>query len=259
VIFNFNYAESPGPVTQTLSIENSIVYNDGGSSLIWSANSANVGVSYSLVQGGWAGVGNLNANPHFVSRGVWSIEGEWIDAGSDYGLQAISPAVDAGSNGLIPADAADVDRDGNASETHPIDLAEQSRVANGQVDMGAYERGGPTPGPGPDPGPAWVEITTFGITFDVPYGVTSPVTLNGAYSHEIETNFEAEVKLEVTATSVAGGTWTAWFDPDPGTVGPGSTMISWRVKGENVAVNLLTPGATDVEVAEVKVLVRPAP
>jgi hypothetical protein len=104
-----------------------------------------------------------------------------------------------------------------------------------------------------------VEITTFGITFDVPYGVTSPVTLNGAYSHEIETNFEAEVKLEVTATSVAGGTWTAWFDPDPGTVGPGSTMISWRVKGENVAVNLLTPGATDVEVAEVKVLVRPAP
>jgi hypothetical protein len=124
--------------------------------------------------------------------------------------------------------------------------------------MGAYERGGSTPGPGPTPGPAWVEITKFGITFDVPYGVTSPVTLNGAYSHEIETNFEAEVKLEVTSTSVAGGTWTVWFDPDPGTVGPGSTMVSWRVRGENVAVNLLTPGATDVEVAEVKIYVRPA-
>jgi len=258
VIFNFNYFDNPFPPVQTLTIENSIVYNDGGSGLIWSANSSNVGVSYSLLQGGWSGPGNLSANPYFVTRGLWSIEGEWIDSSSDYSLQAISAAIDAGSNGLIPADAADVDRDGNGSETHPIDLAEQSRVQNGQVDMGAYERGGSTPGPGPTPGPAWVEITAFGITFDVPYGVTSPVTLNGAYSHEIETNFEAEVKLEVTSTSTAGGTWTVWFDPDPGTVGPGSTMVSWRVRGENVAVNLLTPGATDVEVAEVKIYVRPA-
>ena len=89
--------------------------------------------------------------------------------------------------------------------------------------------------------------------------MTSPVTLNGAYSHEIETNFKAEVKLEVESTSTAGGTWTVWFDPDPGAVGPGSTMISWRVKGENVAINLLTPGASDVDVAEVTIYVRPAP
>lgn len=261
VIFNFNYLGSPVPTPQTLVIENSIVYNDGGFSPIWSANLSNVGVSRSLVQGGWAGPANLNADPQFVSRGLWSIEGEWIDAGSDYGLEASSPAIDAGSNSLIPSDQADVDRDGDVGEDHPIDLAEQVRVANGQVDMGAYERlaVGPVPGPGPSPGPAWVELTKFGITFDVPFGVTSPVTLNGAYSHEIETNFKAEVKLAVTSTSTAGGTWTVWFDPDPGAVGPGSTMIGWRVKGENVAINLLTPGSTDVEVAEVTIYVRPAP
>jgi len=259
VIFNFNYFETMVPSADTVRINNSILYNDGGASLIWSGNPANVLVSYSLVQGGWAGLGNLDTSPLFENRGIWSIEGEWIDSLSDYGLQSASPAIDAGSNSLIPTDQADVDRDGNAGETHPIDLAEQARVQDGQVDMGAYEQTGAGPGPGPGPGPAWVELRTFGITFDVVTGLTAPVTLNGSYSHEIESNFLAEVKLEVQSTSIAGGTWTAWFDPDPGTVGPGSEMVSWRVRGENVAVQLLTPGANDVQVAEVTIYVRPAP
>jgi len=257
VIFNFNYFETLFPLVETISIHNSIVYNDGGSALIWSSNPANVSASHSIVQGGWTGPGNLNADPRFVERGLWSIEGEWIDINSDYSLLSISPAIDAGDNSLIPTDRADVDVDGNTSENHPIDLADQDRVQNAVVDMGAYERAGV--GPGPGPGPAWVELTTFGITFDVPMSPPPSVTLNGAYSHSIETNFKAEVKLEVKAVSVAGGTWTAWFDPDPGDVGPGTTMVSWRVRGENVAVGLLTPGATDVDVAEVTIYVRPAP
>lgn len=252
VIFNFNY----GGATKTFSISNSIIYNDGGDSLIWSANPTNVGVAYSLVQGGWAGAGNLDTDPLFVQRGLWSIEGEWIDGSSDYGLDASSAAIDAGDSSLIPLDEADVDRDGNGAETHPIDLAGAARVQDGQVDMGAYEQAGV--GPGPGPGPAWVELRTFEITFDVPYGVTSSQTLNGSYTHEVETNFEAELKLEVQSTSVAGGTWTAWFDPEPGDVGPGSTTVSWRVRGENVGVHLLTPGASDVTIAEVTIYVRPA-
>jgi len=255
VIFNFNYMTS----TDTFHINNCILYNDGGTDLVWTSHPANVVVSYSLVQSGWAGSGNLDIDPLFLQRGLWSIEGEWIDGGSDYGLQASSPAIDAGDDGLIPPDDADVDRDGNTAEPHPIDLAGAARVQEGRVDMGAYEQAGAGPGPGPGPGPAWVELRTFEITFDVPYGLTSPQTLNGNYTHEVEANFLAELKLEVKSTSVAGGTWTAWFDPDPGYVGPGSTTVTWRVHGENVGVHLLTPGATDVTIAEVTIYVRPAP
>lgn len=251
VIFNFNYGGAYS--TETVQINNSIIYNDGGDSLIWSANTANVAVSYSLVQGGWGGAGNLDTDPDFVTRGLWSIEGEWIDGSSNYGLASSSPAIDAGDDSLVPADAADVDRDGNTSETHPIDLAGADRVQDGRVDMGAYEQ------PGSTPSPAWTELHTFNITFDVPYGVTSATTLNGSYTHQVDSSFAAELKLEVEATSVAGGTWSAWFDPDPGIVGPGSEMVTFRIQGQNVAVQLLTPGASDVKVAEVTIYVRPAP
>ena len=251
VIFNFSYLSS---LAETVSISNSIIYNDGGDSLIWSDDASRVAASYSVVQGGWSGTGNLDVDPVFVARGAWSIEGEWIDSVSDYGLDASSPAIDAGDDGLIPSDTADVDDDGNTSETHPLDLAGADRVQDAQVDIGAYEQAATKPDPEAD----WVELHTFNITFDVPYGVTSAATLNGSYTHTVENNFEAELKLEIEATSVAGGDWTAWFDPDPGTVGPGSEMVSFRIRGENVAVQLLTPGDDDVKVAEVTIYVRPA-
>ncbi len=256
VLFNFSY---PGGPSEAVTIDNSIIYNDGGADLILSNNPSNIIASYSIVQGGWSGTANLDVDPLFVSRGLWSIEGEWIDFDSDYRLQSTSQGIDHGSNALLAIDRADVDGDGNSSESHPLDLARQNRVQNSRVDAGAYEGAGGSPGPGPDPEPIWQELRTFEITFDVPTGIAYPVTLNGAYSHDIETNFSAELKLEVTAASAAGGTWTAWFDPDPGYVGPGITAVSWRVRGENVAIGELTPGASDVTVAEVTLYVRPAP
>lgn len=256
VLFNFSYSSG---LAETVTIDNSIVYNDGGADLIWSDNPSKVVASYSIIQGGWSGTGNLNVDPRFVNRGLWSIEGEWIDFDSDYRLQSTSQGIDHGSNSLIAVDRADVDGDGNSSENHPLDLAGQNRVQNSRVDAGAYEGAGAGPGPGPDPDPVWEELRTFEITFDVPTGITYPVTLNGVYSHQIETNFSAELKLEVSAASAAGGTWTAWFDPDPGYVGPGITTVTWRVRGESVDIGELTPGATDVTVAEVTMYVRPAP
>lgn len=253
VVFAFRYSSTPLPMA-LVRIENSIVYNDGGDALIWSSALSGVTASYSLIQGGWTGTGNLNAAPQFVARGVWSIEGEWLDEGSDYHVQSTSPAIDHGSNSLTPADHADVDHDGNTTEDHPLDLAGENRIRGGQVDAGAYEHTA-----GSDPQPVWQELRTFEITFDVPGGVSYPATLNGAYSHQIETNFLAELKLEVSAASAAGGTWTAWFDPEPGYVGPGTTTVSWRVRGEDVDIGALTPGATDVTVAEVTLSVRPAP
>ncbi|MFN9969887.1 MAG: hypothetical protein ACK58T_08315, partial [Phycisphaerae bacterium] len=47
---------------------------------------------YSIVQGGFTGTGNLNINPLFVDQ-----------TNRDFRLQAASPAIDSGSNTLVPA------------------------------------------------------------------------------------------------------------------------------------------------------------
>jgi hypothetical protein len=250
VIFNYRLSSS---MTQGVTIRNSIVYNDGGPSLIWTDDTADVVASYSLLQGGWAGAGNLSSNPLFVQRGAWSIEGEWIDSSSDYSLQSGSPAINAGNNGLIATDQADVDDDGNTAESHPRDLADENRVQNTTVDMGAYENSGS----GGGSGYAWQILETFDVAIDVPYGVTAPINLSGSATKVVVSSFEAELKLEIVGTSIAGGTWSVWFDPDPGTVGPGTESVSFDIFGANVAVNLLTPGATDVKIAEVTMYARP--
>lgn len=50
-------------------------------------------VTYSCVQGGWPGVGNIDVDPRFVSA-----------AAGDLRLGAGSPCIDAGNNALVPAD-----------------------------------------------------------------------------------------------------------------------------------------------------------
>ncbi|GAI49359.1 unnamed protein product, partial [marine sediment metagenome] len=74
-------------------------------------------ITYSDVQGGWPGEGNIDADPLFVDA-----------ANADYHLQASSPCIDTGDNTAIPPSVVD-DLDGNP------------RIINGIVDMGAYEGG----------------------------------------------------------------------------------------------------------------------
>ena len=99
-------------------------------------------VSYSCVEGGYDGEGNINADPLFVDP-----------QGDDYGLGAGSPCIDAGNGSVAPAR----DRDGNpryddqGSPNGPLatapcfkggPLPEPSTEAafNPPVDMGAFER-----------------------------------------------------------------------------------------------------------------------
>jgi predicted outer membrane repeat protein len=99
-------------------------------------------VTYSDVQGGWIGTGNIDADPLFIRNPD-------PDPGSgDYGdlrLQVGSPCVDAGDNNSVPPDYADIDSDGNTTEPIPFDLAGRQRIRDGNcdgqvvVDMGAYE------------------------------------------------------------------------------------------------------------------------
>jgi predicted outer membrane repeat protein len=106
-------------------------------------------VSYSDVQGGFAGVGNISGNPLFANRlGADGLAGTLDD---DLTLNTASPCLDAGSNSEISADFADVDHDGNVAEVTPLDLAAAPRqvdipaapntgAGTPPVDMGAFER-----------------------------------------------------------------------------------------------------------------------
>ena len=111
----------------TSTITNSILWSDATGE-IFLGISGSLNVSYSDVQGGFGGSGNINADPHFVNPGA----GNWK-------LGSGSPAVDSGNNAAVPAgittDLAGLPRffddpavANTGSGTPPI------------VDMGAYER-----------------------------------------------------------------------------------------------------------------------
>ncbi|MDX1476759.1 MAG: hypothetical protein R3301_03600, partial [Saprospiraceae bacterium] len=118
------------------TIANCILWN-GGDEIADTAPSTSTGtVTNCVIDGGYtnanATVQNIkDANPGFVD-----------EAGGDYRLAPCAPAVDFGVNGLVPADVADLDEDNNTTETLPIDLLQQLRIADGAVDCGAYEYNG---------------------------------------------------------------------------------------------------------------------
>jgi len=76
-------------------------------------------VSHCCIQGGWdgAGINNFEQDPRFLQPGC-----------HNYRLGVGSPALDAGDASLLPTGVT-------------LDLAGQSRVQNGAVDLGAYEGG----------------------------------------------------------------------------------------------------------------------
>ncbi len=98
-------------------------------------------VLYCDVQGGYAGMGNIDADPLF--RGV---------SGAEYEPGPGSPVNDAGDNAAIAADELDLDGDGVLNEPTPFDLNDEARRMGEplapdtgagtapMVDMGAFEQ-----------------------------------------------------------------------------------------------------------------------
>jgi hypothetical protein len=74
-----------------------------------------VDISHSIIEGGWAGDGNLDADPRFVQPGTGNLR-----------LTAESPALDAGSLTLVPADLR-------------TDIDGLPRIQGAAIDMGAHE------------------------------------------------------------------------------------------------------------------------
>jgi hypothetical protein len=94
----------------TATVANSILWADTGGAEIMGAAT----VTYSDVQGGYTGIGNLNADPLFVNA-----------AGGDFHLQSGSPCREAGTT--------------SAPDLPATDLEGAPRVIGNAPDMGAYE------------------------------------------------------------------------------------------------------------------------
>jgi predicted outer membrane repeat protein len=122
------------------TLANCIVYgntsDDGGGPFSYVAEDPPQAVS-SCIEGGWPGDGNIDADPMMVNaNGVDNILGTDDD---DFRLLGGSPCIDAGSVDALPADTIDLDSDGDTAEPLPLDFLGLPRVADGFVDMGAFE------------------------------------------------------------------------------------------------------------------------
>lgn len=114
----------------TVTVRNSIFWaNQGSTGTTNSANqlSSGMSVQHTLVQGGYTGVGNLNADPLFVDL-----------ATGDLRLFGSSPAIDAGSNtALLPTSTSDLS---GAARLTDLPQAPDTGVGTSPiVDLGAYE------------------------------------------------------------------------------------------------------------------------
>ena len=93
--------------------------------------------------GAWGGSGNFGLDPRLAdAHGPDGVAGTFDD---DLRLRPGSPCIDAGDNTRLPADAFDLDGDGDSSEPIPLDLAGGPRLRGGTVDRGAYETAGEPP------------------------------------------------------------------------------------------------------------------
>jgi len=180
-----------------LALTNSVLWADQapiGSevALINGIGPAAASIAYSALEGGAAaifvdtgcildwGIGNIDADPLFVGPD-----------NDDYRLSAGSPCIDAGCNGVVPADVADLDEDGDTEEITPLDLDGEGRFFDDPdtpdsgcgiapiVDMGAYQYGdtGPQPCPGDMDGDRDVDQSDLGILLSL-WGATDRCDLD---------------------------------------------------------------------------------
>jgi len=155
VTFSGNTASSGGGMANNNSnptLTNVIIWNSVGGSIIDSFSTPDV--TYSNIQDGYTGTGNINANPLFVDAdGPDNTVGTLDD---NLRLQSGSPSINTGNNAAVPTGVT-------------TDLEGKPRIQNGTVDMGAYEFDNTPPTvvsiTRADPNPTNAAVVTFTVTF----------------------------------------------------------------------------------------------
>lgn len=104
------------------NVYNTILWNNPTPIYLYQST---ISVTYSIVEGGYVGDGNLDSDPLFVDAdGADDIYGTLDD---DLRIQPSSPAIDAGDNAALPADNGDLDGDGDFAESIPLDSGVNTR------------------------------------------------------------------------------------------------------------------------------------
>ncbi len=119
----FNSSQEPNASYLTMT---NCILRDGGDEIA-SNVASDISVSYTNVQGGWPGTGNIDVDPLFVDP-----------ENGDFRLSPGSPCIDAGNNNAI-ADLTDTDLDGNPRFADDPATADTGCGVPVIVDMGAYE------------------------------------------------------------------------------------------------------------------------
>ena len=106
------------------TVTNCIAWGNAGTAPL----TVNANVTYSVVEGGYAGAGNIDADPMFVDA-----------FGRDLRLQSVSPSIDAGDTTALQGQYP-VDLDGELRAVNDPAVADSGLpFLNLAVDMGAYE------------------------------------------------------------------------------------------------------------------------
>lgn len=150
-------------------------------------------ITTSLVQGGWSGVGIIDADPRFVDAdGVDNISGT---ADDDLRLQSTSPALNVGANAALPGGVT-------------TDLNGQPRIVQGVVDLGAYEFQLPVQ-----------QLRVAGLGTGVGEVLSAPGGVNcliesGVANGDCSASFVAGVVITLTATEDVDSRFTGWAGCD---------------------------------------------
>jgi uncharacterized repeat protein (TIGR01451 family) len=233
-----NNAPTDGGITiasGTATLVNSILWGNSSGGTLTGAT-----VSYSIVQGGFAGTGILNVDPLFVAPVGFAS----APTGSgDYRLQTYSPAADAGNNAAVPIDTLDVNGNANTSEEAPdldgnprryndTGIADTGAGAAPVVDLGAYERQTNSVVVAATVAPASLSVSEAGPTTD-----SFLLSLNAAPSSNVTVQLSFDGNVQVDTGSGFGAS------PQTVTLTPANAMsgVSVNVRAVDDAIDEADP------------------
>lgn len=117
----------------TIGVTNSIIWANSPNQV--QLNSSSITLTYSAVQGGWPGTGNIDENP-------------WFAGPNDFHLLGDSPCIDVGDNGASVLPAIDIDGeerllDGDGNQTIVVDMGADEFAADAHhIFSDGFEDGG---------------------------------------------------------------------------------------------------------------------